>query len=118
MPDKAGNMANSGLRSSAGGLGHDEVAGRNRRQEMRLPCDPGDVLLELAGYPKPVEGHIVEVSRSGLQLRLGTFVPAGESVRVTRAGTIISGQIRYCRPNDAGSFDTGIAIFDVQEIRV
>ena len=91
------------------------AAARNRRQETRIPCDPGDALLQLAGNPEPVEGYIVEVSKSGLQLRLGTCVPHGVSVRITRAGMIINGEIRYCRPNDAGSFDTGVAILAVEK---
>jgi hypothetical protein len=117
MPDNAGNTVKSAAQSNAGNPAQDGAAGRNRRREMRLTCDPGDVLLELAGRPEPVEGRIVEVSRSGLLLRLGNSVPAGESVRVTRAGTIISGQIRYCRPNQAGSFDTGVAIHDFQHVQ-
>jgi len=115
MPDNAANTFKGAVQSSAEGSA--EAAGRNRRQEMRLPCDPGHVLLESAGHPEPVEGQIVEVSRSGLQLKLRTPVSAGESVRITRAGMIISGQIRYCRPNDAGSFDTGVAILDVQQMQ-
>jgi len=81
---------------------------------MRLQCEPTSVLLELAGHPEPVAGQIVQVSNSGLHLRMGTSVLVGESVRVTRTSMIISGQIRYCQPNDAGSFDTGVLILDVQ----
>lgn len=112
LPDNAPNSFKSGAQSSPGRS--DEDPGRNRRQEIRLPCDPGDVRLELDGCAEPVEGRIVEVSRSGFQLRLGTVVPVGELVRVIRANTIISGEIRYCRPNDEGSFDTGVAILDLQ----
>jgi len=112
MPDNAANILKSGLQGSAGSPAQAE--GRNRRQETRLPCDPGDVRLELNGSPEPVEGHIVEVSKSGLQLILGTAVPVGESVRVIRANTVISGEIRYCRQNDEGFFETGVAILDFQ----
>jgi hypothetical protein len=115
MPDNAANILKSGMQGSAGS--HAEAEGRNRRQEMRLPCDPGDVRLELDGSPEPVEGHIVEVSKSGFQLRLGTVVPVGESVRVIGANTVISGEIRYCRANDEGSFDTGVAILDFQPMQ-
>jgi len=117
MPENAANTFRGAAGNSAGSPDQDEAAGRNRRQEMRLPCDPGSVLLESAGCPEPIEGQIVEVSRSGLQLRLQTPVDAGASVRITRAGMLISGQIRYCRPNDSGSFDTGVAIFDFQQMQ-
>jgi hypothetical protein len=108
MPD---NSTNTGKQTAAQ---DDEAAGRNRRRELRLQCDPANVVLDRTGRHEPVDGQIVEVSKSGLQLRLETSVPAGEAVRVTRASMIINGQIRYCRPNEAGSFDTGVEIFDVQ----
>src|SRR5580704_7530587 len=108
MPD---NSVSTGKRATADDA---DAAGRNRRREMRLQCDPANVVLEITGHPEPVEGQIVEVSKSGLQLRLENSVPGGEAVRVTRASMIINGQIRYCRPNDAGSFDTGVEILDVQ----
>src|SRR5579863_8254783 len=98
MPDKS---ISTGKQTTAD---DDEAAGRNRRREMRFQCDPANVVLDITGHREPVEGQIVEVSKSGLQLRLDTSVPAGEAVRVTRASMIINGQIRYCRPNDAGSF--------------
>lgn len=117
MPENAENTFRGAVHSSAGSRAGEEAAGRNRRQEMRLPCDPGGVLLESVAHPEPVEGQIVEVSKSGLQLRLEIPVAAGALVRISRAGMAISGQIRYCRPNDAGSFDTGVAIFDVQQMQ-
>jgi hypothetical protein len=108
MPDNSTNIDKRAIADD------DEAAGRNRRREMRLQCDPANVVLEVAGHSEPVEGQIVEVSKSGLQLKLETSVPAGESVRVTRASMVINGQIRYCRPNGSGSFDTGVEILDVQ----
>lgn len=95
-------------------MSHSEA---NRREERRLSCDPGDVRLEFQGRPDSFPGRIVEVSRSGLQLRLETSVPAGEPVSITRSNTVISGQIRYCRPNDGGSFDVGVAILDFLQLQ-
>ncbi|HEX4133293.1 MAG TPA: PilZ domain-containing protein [Bryobacteraceae bacterium] len=89
----------------------------NRREEKRLSCDPGDVRLEFQGRPESVQAHIVEVSRSGLQLRLRTSVQAGEPVSITRADTVISGEIRYCRPNDGGFFEVGVAILDFRRLQ-
>jgi hypothetical protein len=72
--------------------------------------------LEVAGHPEHVEGRVVEVSKSGLQVLLGASVLAGDLVRITCARMIISGHIRYCRPNDTGSFNTGVEIDDTQYI--
>jgi hypothetical protein len=95
-------------------LGYSEA---NRREERRLSCDPGNVRLEFRGRPEFVEGRIIEVSRSGLQLRLNASVQAGEPVSIIHSGTVISGEIRYCRPNDAGSFDAGVAILDFRQLQ-
>ena len=114
MPDKTANTGKNALPGGTASAAEDEAAGRNRRRETRIQCDPASVLLEIDGHPEAVEGQVVEVSKSGLQLRLETTVPAGQTARVTLASMIISGQIRYCRPNDTGSFDTGIVILDVQ----
>jgi hypothetical protein len=46
---------------------------------------------------------------------LGTSVQAGEPVSITRTDAVISGEIRYCRPNDAGSFDVGVAILGFRQ---
>ncbi len=115
MPDNAANTFKSGVQSSAESPA--EAGARNRRQELRLPCDPGDVRLELDGYSEPIEGRIVEVSKSGFQLRLGTAVPVGRLVRIISSNAIISGEIRNCRPNDEGLFDTGVAILDFQPMQ-
>lgn len=115
MLNNAADLARGAMQSGAGSSTRDETAGSIRRREMRFQCDPAAVLLEAAGHPEPVEGQIVEVSKTGLRLRLGTSAFAtSESVRVSHARMIISGQIRYCRRNAAGAFNTGVQILEVQ----
>ena len=97
MPENAENTFRGAVHSSAGSRAGEEAAGRNRRQEMRLPCDPGGVLLESVAHPEPVEGQIVEVSKSGLQLRLEipvAFTNAGDSTRSTYTAWVPSRMAR------------------------
>jgi PilZ domain len=114
MKDDTAHTGNVTLADGVGRPANDGAEERNQRREMRLQCDPSKVLLELAENSEPLEAQVVGVSKSGLQLRLGTSVAAGESVRVTHAKMVISGQIRYCRPNDVGAFDAGVEILNVQ----
>ena len=105
MLNNAANLVNgAGPVSSIKG----EVSDRIKRGEMRLQCDPASVLLEAAGHPEPAEGQIVEVSKTGLKLRLRTSTHAtSESVRITHARMIVTGQIRHSGPNDAGALRHG-----------
>jgi hypothetical protein len=91
-----------------------ETGSTNQRLERRLPSAQSSVVLEIAGHPEHLEGRVVEVSKSGLRILLGASVPAGDLVRITCARMIVSGQIRYCRSNDAGAFNTGVEILEVQ----
>ena len=111
MHDNAANTGKDTIPATQAATG-----GSNQRRERRLPCVQSTVVLEVSGHPERVEGRVVEVSKSGLQLVLGTSVLAGDLVRITCTRMIISGHIRYCRSNDAGSFNTGVEIDDAQYI--
>ncbi len=114
MLNNAANSVKGTEQSGAGSSTRGEAAGSMRRREMRFRCDPAEVLLEVAGHPEPLEGEIVEVSKTGIRLRLETAALAtSESVTVSHARMIISGQIRYCHRNDGGVF-TGVRILQVQ----
>jgi hypothetical protein len=115
MLNNAANLVKGAVQSGPVSSIKGEGAGRIQRREMRFQCDPASVLLEAAGHPEPAEGQIVEVSKTGLKLRLRTSSHAtSESVRITHARMIVNGQIRHYRPNDDGAFDTGVEIVDVR----
>ncbi len=89
-----------------------------RRRERRLPCTPTSALVEFSDGAQTVEGRVVEVSKSGLRLILENRVPEGESVRIDIAGKmIVTGEVRYCRPDDTGCFETGILTLDAQNVQ-
>lgn len=111
MHDNAANTGKGAMPAAQA-----ETGGSNQRRERRLPCAQSSVVLEVAGHPERVEGRVVEVSKSGLQVVLGASVLTGDLVRITCARMIISGRIRYCRQNDSGSFSTGVEIDDAQYI--
>ena len=61
----------------------------------------------------PFAATVLDVSKSGLRLKLDSSVNKGAEVKITlQSNIVIFGQIRYCRPLD-GSFDAGVLIQDM-----
>ena len=86
-----------------------------KRREARYPTnDPAEVEVVKGGA-----GHfsatVLDVSRSGLRLKINSSINSGAEVKITLQRNItIFGQIRYCRPLDGG-FDTGVLIQDMAQ---
>lgn len=86
-----------------------------KRREARYPTnDPAEVEVVKGGA-----GHfsatVLDVSRSGLRLKLDASVNRGAEVKITLQRNItIFGQIRYCRPLN-NSFDAGVLIQDMAQ---
>jgi hypothetical protein len=89
-----------------------------KRREARYPTnDPADVEVVNGGTGR-CSATVLDVSRSGLRLKLEISINKGAEVRVTLQSNItIYGQIRYCRPLD-GAFDAGILIRDMSQSSV
>ena len=89
-----------------------------RRSEERRPCEPTPVRILIEGDPVGAEALIVNVSKSGIGMRLDSRLPAGVKATVKTGVLIIAGTIRYCVNNkDVGWFDLGFQIdkvFDTQ----
>ena len=84
-----------------------------RRAEVRLPADQA-ALISVYGT-RPTErttGRVVDISRSGMGLRLRQQLPVGSLVKVETEAAIIFGEIRHCAriPDEDGLFKVGIRI--------
>ena len=86
-----------------------------KRREARYPTnDPAEVEVVSGGTGRS-SATVLDVSRSGLRLKLVTSINKGAEVKITLQRNItIYGQIRYCRPLD-GAFDTGVLIRDMSQ---
>jgi hypothetical protein len=84
-----------------------------KRREARYPTnDPAEVEV-LNGGAGQFSATVLDVSRSGLRLKLDSSINRGAEVKVTlQRNIIIFGQIRYCRPLN-GNFDAGVLIRDM-----
>jgi PilZ domain len=83
----------------------------DRRVDERRPCEPTPVRIFAEGDPSGIEALVVNVSKSGIGMRLDRRVTSGAKVRVEMKAIIITGSIRYCTSSrDAGWFDVGLQI--------
>jgi hypothetical protein len=86
-----------------------------KRREARYPTnDPAEVEVMNGGVGR-FSATVLDVSRSGLRLKLDSSINRGAEVKITlQRNIVIFGQIRYCRPLD-GNFDAGVLIRDMEE---
>jgi PilZ domain-containing protein len=88
-------------------------SGTDRRREPRYPCqDPAEVRL-VPGDGSSLPATVLDISRSGLRLRLVVRIPKNSQVEIVLPKqVIIFGEVRYCR-RSGDNFDVGIFIQDV-----
>ena len=86
-----------------------------KRREARYPTnDPAEVEVVKGGAGRS-SATVLDVSRSGLCLKLEFSINRGAEVKITlQRNVIIHGQIRFCRPFDDG-FEAGVLIQDMSE---
>ncbi len=85
-------------------------SGAERRREPRYPCnDPVEIRI-LPGDGSRVPATLMDVSRSGLRLELGTPVPKGTEIEILLSKQLaVSGRVRHCRRVGA-KYQAGILI--------
>jgi len=86
------------------------ASGAERRREPRYPCkDPVEVRI-ISGDGSRVPATLMDVSRSGLRLELGTPVPKGTEIEILLSKQLaVSGRVRHCRRVGA-KYQAGILI--------
>ena len=85
-----------------------------RRSEIRTPCDAIPALIRTNAAPLPAQ--ILDISLSGVRLRLNSCLAVGTDVTVSFNNTIALGNVRYCRANPDHTFDAGLRIEDVLNV--
>jgi hypothetical protein len=86
-----------------------------KRREARYPTnDPAEVEVVSGGAGR-FSATVLDVSRSGLRLKVDSSLNRGAEVKITlQRNIVIFGQIRYCKPLD-GNFDAGVLIQDMAQ---
>jgi hypothetical protein len=67
----------------------------DKRREARYPTNDS-ANVSIAPYEQSYPAKILNVSRHGLKLELGRPLPNRVDIRLTTAGVVIFGEVRYC----------------------
>jgi PilZ domain len=92
--------------------------GEERRVDPRAPIDEpasAKILHPAVSSSDRVDGRVVNLSRSGLKLRLPLPMLPGTIVQVRFMDRIALGEIRYCIPTGS-EFYVGVRFQDVMEM--
>jgi hypothetical protein len=85
---------------------------RERRAEERISVD--SIPARLGFESNIMAARVLDISLSGVRLRLDRSLPVGADVTVAFNKTIAVGRIRYCRPDHNGvSFQAGLQLEEV-----
>jgi len=86
----------------------------SRRREARIPCN-GKVtagVMSVRGA-RAYEASLLDVSPSGLSLRLPVQVRIAARIYVETESEMLIGEVRHCRPANGGDFVVGVMLIEV-----
>ncbi|HEV2688847.1 MAG TPA: response regulator [Bryobacteraceae bacterium] len=86
-------------------------SGVERRKEARyVVSEPATITVSQPAEFLPLQGHLSDVSRSGLRIRSPRPIHRGASLHVQLKHMVVFGHACYCRPAAQDEFDIGLAI--------
>ena len=86
-----------------------------KRREARYPTNDPAELEIMNGAAGRSSATVLDVSKSGLRLKIEFTISRGAEVKIVlQRNVIIFGQIRYCRPFENG-FEAGVLIQDMSQ---
>lgn len=84
------------------------------RREPRLAVRLPGVVVALSGDgERAVKGMVLDVSLSGMRLKVPEAVDAGTMIFIELGSTLVAGEVRHCLAGENGHFEAGIEITDV-----
>ena len=87
-----------------------------RRREPRIPVNAIPARLRAGESGEPSTAHVLDVSTSGLRVRVVEPLDVGVEATIWFDRTIATGRVRYCRASGAGSFEAGLCLTDALNI--
>jgi hypothetical protein len=85
------------------------------RREPRLPIRVPGAILALSGdgNEQSVQGLVLDVSISGMRVKIPQPVQTGTMIFVEMSSTLVVGEVRHCVAGQNGQFEAGIEITDI-----
>ncbi len=81
--------------------------GMEKRQSPRYRIE-APAILRVQGRAGPFLVTLLDVSSSGLRLSSPSAFPEGAKLTIKCLGAEVTGEVRYARPVEAGSFHIGV----------
>lgn len=81
------------------------------RRDPRFQTNQTVSVTDLENSSSPLPGQLVDFSNLGIRLLVPCRLPPGTAVKVQWAGTLLLGEVIYCRPGEEG-FDAGLKLED------
>lgn len=89
----------------------DRDSGRQARNEIRTEYSQPATVSEVGSPNSSVHSATtVDLSRTGIGLRMGDSLPVGALVRIVLHDSILFGEVRYCREEGRKQFRVGILV--------
>jgi len=90
-------------------------SGSERRKEARYAVsEPATITVSQPAEFRPIDGQLVDVSRSGIRIRSPRAIHRGANLHVQLKNMVVFGKARYCRTAKApDAFEIGLAIDQV-----
>jgi transcriptional regulator with XRE-family HTH domain len=80
-------------------------------REPRFPADqPAQVIVIGAAATSLLPGTVLDISRSGVGIRVPALIALGSALRVEVGNLVAHCEVRNCKPNAQGSFDVGLKV--------
>ncbi len=84
--------------------------GSDQRAEPRLTCRLTPATVKNLEFKLEVGGHLTNVSRSGIAIRLDRALKPGSTVSVVFGGCEIEAEVRHCCASSEGTYVAGLRI--------
>lgn len=104
----------TGFRNGRAGLPGEE-SGQELRGRPRFACSITSTELLVGEDETPVQAEVLDVSANGLRARVRSLIPTDSNVRLTLQKHVVSARVRFCRPDESGSFLLGLEILEFDE---
>jgi hypothetical protein len=83
-----------------------------RRREPRVPVHAIPARLRLGAGAEPITAQVLDISTSGLRVRVNSPLEAGAEATIWFDRTVATGRVRYCRASGVESFEAGLCLTD------
>lgn len=88
------------------------------RNEPRYGCTPTAVIVSVEQEASGIHGTLVEVSQSGMKIRLSKPLPVGALICIILPKSRVRPSVRYCKASEREFFDIGVLVLTFESSQI